>query len=93
VIRSKRNSTANKAQLLYPGAQTVLDLMNSDGSRTVHLQTSDPLNKVENWYQNNLSLTKTTRLTTNSYVLKNDVATITLVVEDNTTNILIKQTR
>ena len=90
-IRRQRNLTVNQAQLIYPGARTVLDLRNSDGSRTVHLQTSDPLNKVETWYQSNLSLTKTTRLTTNSYVLKNDVATITLVAEENTTNILIKQ--
>jgi hypothetical protein len=91
-IRRQRNLPVNQAQLIYPGARTVLDMKNSDGGRTVHLQTTDPLNKVENWYQSNLSLTKTTRLTTNSYVLKNDVATITLVVEDNTTNILIKQT-
>ncbi len=92
-IRHQRNSPANQVQLIYPGANTVLDLRNPDGTRTLHLQTPDPLNTVERWYQSNLSLTKTTRLTSNSYVLKNDAAMITLVVEDNTTNILIKQTR
>lgn len=88
-VRWKRNSS--QTQLIYPGASMVLDMKSADGSRTVHLQTPDALDKVQNWYQSNLSLTKTTRLTANSYVLKNNEATITLVVEDNTTNILIKQ--
>ena len=46
-IRRQRTVTVNQAaQLIYPGARTVLDMKNSDGSRTVHLQTTDSLNRV-----------------------------------------------
>ncbi len=78
-------------QLIYPDAQTVIDMTNSDGSRTIQLQTPDSLDKVESWYQKNLRLTKTMRLTSASYVMKNDKVTINLASEDNKTNILIKQ--
>ena len=87
----RTHTTNSKAQLIYPGASTVLDFAGDDGTRTLHMKTSDPLEKVESWYQGNLRMTKTTRLTTNSYVLKSDGTIITLVVEDNTTNIFIKQ--
>jgi hypothetical protein len=91
-ITWRRTHTINsKTQLIYPGASTVLDFAGEDGSRTFHMKTSDPLEKVESWYQSNLRMTKTTRLTTNSYVLKSDGTIITLVSEDNTTNIFIKQ--
>jgi hypothetical protein len=89
-LRSHTPALTN-SQLIYPGAATTLDMTNPDGSRTIQLQTSDPLDKVESWYHNNLKLTKTVRLTSSSYVLKNEKATITLAVEDNKTNILIKQ--
>ena len=79
------------SQLIYPGAQTVVDMTNTDGSRTIQLQTPDSLDKVESWYQKNLRLTKTMRLTSTSHVMKNDKVTITLASEDNKTNILIKQ--
>lgn len=89
-----RNQTpvAEVGQMMYPGARTVLDLKEKNGARTLHLQTSDSLEKVERWYQNNLKLNKTTRLTGSSYVMKSDKSVITLVVEDGTTNILVKQT-
>jgi hypothetical protein len=79
------------SQLIYPGAQTVVDMTNNDGSRTIQLQTADSLDKVESWYHKNLTLTKTMRLTSTSYVMKNDKVTITLASEDKKTNILIKQ--
>jgi hypothetical protein len=78
-------------QLIYPGAQTVVDMTNTDSSRTLQLQTPDTLDRVESWYQKNLKLTKSMRLTSTSYVMKNDKVTITLASEDRKTNILIKQ--
>jgi hypothetical protein len=80
-----------KEALLYPGATTVVDLDHSDGGHTIHLQTPDPLDRVETWYQNSLDLDKTLRLTSNSVVMKNAKVAITLATEDNKTNILIKQ--
>ncbi len=66
-------------------------MTNNDGSRTVQLQTTDSLDRVENWYQTNVKLTKTVRLTSASVVMKNEKVTITLANDDNKTVILIKQ--
>jgi hypothetical protein len=85
------NATADTTALIYPGAQTVVDMTNTDGSRTVQLQTKEPLARVENWYQTNLRLSKTVRLTSTSVVMKKEKVTITLAEEDGITNILIKQ--
>lgn len=85
------NPTSDAAALIYPGASTVLNMANTDGSRTIHLQTKDPLDRVENWYQSNLKLSKTIRLTSASVVMKKERFTITIVEEAGTTNILIKQ--
>jgi hypothetical protein len=86
------NQTAAANNLRYPGAQIIVDMTNTDGSRTIQLETSDPLDRVESWYQSNLQLTKTVRLTSSSVVMKNDKITITLANDDKKTAILIKQT-
>jgi hypothetical protein len=91
VVMRMHNATADAAALIYPAAQTVVDMTNTDGSRTIQLQTKEPLAKVENWYQTNLKLSKTMRLTSKSVVMKKEKVTITLAEEDGTTNILIKQ--
>jgi len=92
IVRMRSHTEApTDSQLMYPGAQTVVDMTNTDGSRAIQLQTTDSLDKVENWYQKNLTLTKTMRLTSASYVMKNDKVTVTLASEANKTNILIKQ--
>jgi predicted N-acyltransferase len=85
------NATSAAGAFMYPGAHTVLDMTPADGSRTMHLQTKDALDRVESWYQTNLKLSKTMHLTSTSVVMKKDKVTITLVEEDGTTNILIKQ--
>jgi hypothetical protein len=88
-----RNATAvsDAAALIYPGAQTVVDMTGADGSRAIHLQTKEALARVESWYQTNLKLSKTLRLTSTSVVMKKEKVTITLAEEGGTTNILIKQ--
>ena len=85
------NATSDAGALIYPGAQTVVDMTNTDGSRTIQLQTKEPLARVESWYQTNLKLSKTVRLTSASVVMKKEKVTITLAEEDGATNILIKQ--
>ena len=85
------NATPDTRALIYPGAQTVVDMTNTDGSRTIQLQTKEPLAQVENWYQSNLKLSKKVRLTSTSVVMKKEKVTITLAEEEGSTNILIKQ--
>jgi len=88
-MRSHSRITDNAA-LIYPGAQTVVD-MTSDEGRAIQLQTGDSLDRVLAWYEGTLKPTKTMRLTSTSFVLKNQQVTATIATEDNKTNILIKQ--
>lgn len=92
-VLSDRNASSDPAgdALLYPGATTTVKMGHDEGDRTVQLETSDPLDRVESWYQSNVKFDKTIRLTSNSVVMKNQRVTVTLAVENNKTNILIKQ--
>jgi zinc ribbon protein len=85
-----RSHSAASSDLIYPGATTVVDMTSDGGGRALHLQTPDPMAKVEAWYQKTLKPDKTMRLTSTSVVLKNAKTTATIAAEDNTTNILIK---
>lgn len=85
-----RSHSAGSGDLIYPGARTVVDMTSNGGGRALHLQTPDPIAKVEAWYQKTLKPDKTMRLTSTSVVLKNAKTTATIAAEDNTTNILIK---
>jgi hypothetical protein len=85
------NASADSTTLIYPGAQTVVDMANPDGSRTLQLKATAPLARVESWYQTNIKLSKTMRLTSTNVVMKNNKLTITLAEENGVTNILVKQ--
>jgi hypothetical protein len=91
VVRMRSHRiTANGATLIYPGAQTVVD-MTSDEGRAIQLQTGDSLDRVLSWYDASLKPTKRMRLTSTSFVLRNQNVTATIATENNKTNILIKQ--
>jgi len=91
IVRMRSHSrTTDNATLIYPGAQTVVD-MTSDEGRAIQLQTGDSLDRVLAWYEGILKPTKIMRLTSTSFVLKNQNVTATIATEDNKTNILIKQ--
>jgi zinc-ribbon domain len=85
-IHSRKSADA----LLYPGAQTVVDIMNQDGGRSLHLQTTDSFKKVEDWYERSLKPQKIVRLTSTNVVLKNETTTVTIASEGGITNILVK---
>lgn len=90
-VRMRSHSrTTSSAALIYPGAQTVVD-MTSDEGRAIQLQTGDSLDQVLAWYDASLKPTKRMRLTSTSFVLRNQNITATIATEDNKTNILIKQ--
>lgn len=90
-VRMRSHSrTTDSAALIYPGAQTVVD-MTSDEGRAIQLQTGDSLDRVLAWYDASLKPTKRMRLTSTSFVLRNQNITATIATEDNKTNILIKQ--
>ena len=91
MVKSSGTTSVSGKVLSYPGAQSIVDMTNNDGSRTIQLQTPDSLDRVQNWYQTNVALTKTVRLTPTSVVMKNAKVTITLANNDNKTVVLIKQ--
>lgn len=91
-ISLRGGRSGSRAVLVYPGSRIIFDMKYDDGSRAMTLETADPLNQVEGWYQSNLKPSKVIRLTTGSVVLKNQNTTATLVVENDKTNILIKMT-
>jgi len=88
-VMALRNHRASSSSLSYPGAKTVLDMTTEDG-RALHLQTSDSINDVEEWYRKALNSQKVVRLTPSSVILKSERTTVTVVAESGTTNILIK---
>lgn len=92
-VLSDRNPSLEQAgeSLLYPGATTRVKMSHDEGDRTVQLETSDSLERVESWYQSRMKVDKTIRLTSNNVVMKNQKVSITLAVENNKTNILIKE--
>ncbi|CAN5812231.1 hypothetical protein BH18ACI4_BH18ACI4_24590 [soil metagenome] len=91
VVRmGSHSTTTDNAALIYPGSQTVVD-MTSDEGRAIRLQTVDSLDRVLAWYEGSLKPTKTMRLTSTSFVLRNQNVTATIASENNKTNILIKQ--
>ena len=92
-VLSDRNPSSAPAgeALLYPGATTKVKMRHDQGDRTIQLETTDSLDRVESWYQSQVKVDKTIRLTSNSVVMKNQKVSITLAVENNKTNILIKE--
>lgn len=79
-----------RANLVYPGARTVVDMTGEGGGRALHLETPDSFSNVEAWYQKELKPDKTMRLTSTSVVLKNRKTTATIASEGAKTSILIK---
>ena len=92
-VLSDRNTSSDPASenLLYPGATTKVKMSHDEGDRTVQLETSDSLERVESWYQSRMKVDKTIRLTSNSVVMKNQKVSVTLAFENNKTNILVKE--
>ena len=97
VVRSlkSRSDTQRSGQvsraLIYPGSRIILDLANEGGGSVLQLQSSDPLDKVQTWYMSNLQPTKILQVTSGTVILRKDNVTATVVADNNTTNIVIKQ--
>jgi hypothetical protein len=85
-----RDSALVSRSLIYPGAETVLDMTRGEEG-VLELRTGDPFDKVVEWYVANLKPTKNAKLSKTSVLLKTDEITVGIATEDNKTNILIKQ--
>jgi hypothetical protein len=92
--RSQSRSSVSKQligkSLVYPGAQTILDVTSEEGTGVLQLKTTDGIDKVADWYEAKLKPTKTVRVGP-TVVMKSDTVTATIVSDGSNTNILIKQ--
>ena len=92
--RSQSRPSASKQlagkSLVYPGAQTILDVTSEEGTGVLQLKTTDGIDKVADWYEAKLKPTKTVRVGP-TVVMKSDNVTATIVSDGSNTNILIKQ--
>ena len=75
--------------LIYPGAQTTLNLNGKDG-RVLQLQSSDPMDKVVNWYTDKLKLTNKGQYG-KVVTLQGDSTNVVISNSGNRTNIIITQ--
>ncbi len=98
IVRSVSNRRAKAAAvsqisrgLIYPGSKVILDLGQEGGGSVMQLETSDPLSKVQTWYISQLQPQKILQATIHSTILRKDNVTATLVGENNSTTIVIKQ--
>jgi len=76
--------------LMYPDSKIVLDVGDSGGA-VLQLSTSDPLQRVQAWYVAQLKPDKILQATMNMAIMRKENVTATLVSENNTTTIVIKQ--
>ena len=65
--------------------------MGDQGGGVLQMGTSDALDKVQSWYVSNLKPTKIMQVTSGTVILRRDNVTATLVADNNSTTIVIKQ--
>jgi uncharacterized Zn finger protein (UPF0148 family) len=90
MIWRSRSASSISRSLVYPNAETIVDMKSEEGS-ALQLRTRDPFNRVVDWYVANLKPTKTMKLTESNVLLKAGNITAVIAAEDNETNIVIKQ--
>ncbi|HMF56291.1 MAG TPA: zinc-ribbon domain-containing protein [Pyrinomonadaceae bacterium] len=84
--------TTIDSSLVYPGAETVVDVDNGSEGHVIQLRTSDPLNKVTDWYISKLKPSQIVRVPGGiSNVLRTNKGAIVLTSSDEGTQIIIKQ--
>ena len=83
------SSTGNS--LVYPGAETVLDVTKADG-HVLQLRTHDPIEKVVNWYTEKIRPTETVKVPGgNMTVLRGEAVRAVITATGTETSIIIKQ--
>jgi hypothetical protein len=81
---------ASAEAMLYPGSRKMMDVVASGGGRAVSLETSDSFDEVSQWYQAKIKPDKVVQLTERSVIIKDDKVTVTIIGDDNKTNVLLK---
>jgi hypothetical protein len=82
--------TLPTSQLMYPGAETVLDIK-AGRENMLQLRTSDASRKVIDWYVDKLKPTQTIRETGAEAILRTGRTTVIISGRGDTTEIIIRQ--
>ena len=84
-------SSPISSSLVYPDAETVLDISKTDG-HVLQLRTRDPLKKVVDWYTEKLRPTETVKVPgDNTTILRGDDIRAVITATGTETNIIINQ--
>jgi hypothetical protein len=85
-------SSATDTSLIYPGAETTLNVSDRVKGRVLQLRTRDPFDKVVDWYVEKLKPATTTRVPgVNMTVLHGEGINVVITTEDAQTEIIINQ--
>ncbi|MGH9901430.1 MAG: hypothetical protein ACRD68_06405, partial [Pyrinomonadaceae bacterium] len=82
------------SSLVYPGAETMMNITQEDGGGMLQLRTTDPFEKVFDWYVAKIKPTKTIRtpgFTSTAILRAEGVTAIITAAGGDQTTIMIKQ--
>lgn len=82
--------TVPTTELMYPGAETVMD-MKTGRESLLELRTGDPLDKVVDWYMTKLKGAETIRTPGREAILRSGKTSVIISGRGNNTDILLKQ--
>ncbi|MBA3804663.1 MAG: zinc ribbon domain-containing protein [Acidobacteria bacterium] len=83
-------ASTSTSELIYPGAETVMDMKNSR-ENFLELRTSDPLDRVVDWYTTKIKAAEIIRTRGTEAILRSGKTSVIISSRGNATNILIKQ--
>lgn len=78
-------------ELIYPGAQTTMEITDASEGDVLQLQTSDSLDKVASWYMEKLKPSKVVRMPGTNVILEADEMKAIITAKGDGTSILLKQ--
>lgn len=83
-------TTVPTSELMYPGAETVVD-MKSSRDNFLQLRTADPISKVVDWYTTRLKPSEVMKSGSTEAILRTGRTSVIITTRGRATDILIKQ--
>jgi zinc-ribbon domain len=91
---ARGGSSATNSPLRYPGSETVMELTGQEEGHVLQLRTSDPLDKVVQWYVEKVKPTSTVKTPgDNVTVLRSEGVNVVITGGGAQTEIIIRQGR
>jgi hypothetical protein len=83
-------ASVSTSELMYPGAETVMDMKNSR-ENFLELRTNDPLDKVVDWYTTKIKAAEIIRTRGTEAILRSGKTSVIISNRGGATDILLKQ--